>query len=52
MIKVYFEWGQHAECVAHIVNEEVYEAIFPSLVKLADDCGAVITESIEEEGEL
>lgn len=52
MIKVYFEWGQYAVCIAHIVNEEVYETILPSLLKLADSYNATLTESIEEEGEL
>lgn len=49
MIKVYFESGRHAECVATFISEEVYMAALPSLEALAESQGMTVTESIEED---
>jgi hypothetical protein len=49
MIKVYFESGRHAECVATFTSEEVYMAALPSLEALAESQGMSVTESIEED---
>lgn len=49
MIKVYFESGRHAECVATFISEEVYIAALPSLEALAESQGMSVTESIEED---
>lgn len=52
MIKVYFESGRHAECVATFISEEVYMAALPSLEALAESQGMSVTESIEHDSGL
>lgn len=48
MIKVYFESGIHAECVATFEQESVYMACLPALQEEANKIGCFVTESTEE----
>ena len=51
MIKVYFEYHPtlYAEEVAQFENEEVYEACFPILEKLAKEANMCVTDSVIDE---
>lgn len=45
MIKVYFESGSHAECVATFMDEATYMACLPTLEQIATTQGMHVTES-------
>jgi hypothetical protein len=45
MIKVYFESGSHAECVATFMDEATYMACLPTLEQIATAQGMHVTES-------
>ena len=53
IIKVYFETpkGSHAEKVATFTDEEYFDACYPTLEKIAEKHGYILTESFIEETE-
>ena len=52
MIKVYFESGSYAECVATFTDEATYMACLPTLEQIAASQGMYVTESIIDIGEI
>jgi hypothetical protein len=49
MVKVYFESKVHAELVAILDSEELYDKLYPVLEAIAKDARMFVTESVEEE---
>ena len=51
-ITVYFESKTHAEIAAVFPDENIYDACFPALEKIAKEARMVVTESLEEKENL